>query len=133
VDTKRGRVEIQAIPRPGRPVEKAISYDGIFRITQSRGITDLKLTEALACPRGRASAAARKPKKRRLWGNGSGRFRTTGRYSAATIRGTKWLVQDTCTSTLTRVTQGVVTVRDRVKKRTIIVRRGKRYVARARR
>ncbi|HEX6021030.1 MAG TPA: right-handed parallel beta-helix repeat-containing protein, partial [Solirubrobacter sp.] len=133
VDTKRGRVEIQAIPRPGRPVEKAIFYDGIFRITQSRGITDLKLTEALACPRGRASAASRKPKKRRLWGDGRGRFRITGRYSAATIRGTKWLVQDTCTSTLTRVTQGVVTVRDRVRKRTIIVRRGKSYVARARR
>jgi hypothetical protein len=113
-------------------VEKAEFRAGIFRVTQSRGITDLKLTEKLSCSR-RASTAQRKPKKRKLWGKGTGRFRTTGSYSAATIRGTEWLVQDTCNSTLTRVKVGVVTVRDKVKKRTIVLRKGKRYVARPRR
>ena len=112
VDAKRGTVEIAAIPRAGRPVEKAEFRQGIFRITQSRGITDLKLTEALNCSKRGAKAAQRKPKKRKLWGKGTGRFRTTGSYSAATIRGTEWLVQDTCTATLTRVKTGVVTVRE---------------------
>jgi hypothetical protein len=47
--------------------------------------------------------------------------------------GTKWLVEDRCTSTLTRVTQGRVRVRDFVKRKTVTVRAGKKYVARARR
>jgi hypothetical protein len=46
------------------------------------------------------------------------------------VRGTQWLVEDRCTSTLTRVVRGRVAVRDLVKKKTIIVRRGKRYIAR---
>jgi ferric-dicitrate binding protein FerR (iron transport regulator) len=65
-----------------------------------------------------------------LWGDGKGKFRTKGSYSAATIRGTKWLVQDTCTTTLTRVAQGAVTVRDDVRKKNVVVRAGKSYTAR---
>jgi hypothetical protein len=132
-DARRGTIEITAVSRPGRPPEKAEFRDGIFLLTQSRGITDLKLTEALNCRRARASTAQRKPKKRKLWGKGTGKFRTTGSYSAATIRGTEWLVQDTCTTTFTRVRTGVVAVRDKVKKRTIIRRAGQTYTARARR
>ena len=53
-------------------------------------------------------APQKKPKTRKLWGDGKGKFRTKGQYSAATVRGTKWLVQDGCRYTLTRVTQGSV-------------------------
>ena len=89
--------------------------------------------ERLSCPkRGKASAAAKK-KKRRLWGDGKGKFRTQGSYSSATVRGTKWLVEDSCTTTLTRVVRGSVSVRDFVKKKNVIVRAGKKYVARAKR
>ena len=49
------------------------------------------------------------------------------------MRGTTWLVQDTCTSTLTRVIEGVVTVRDNVKKKNVVVRAGKRYTAKPKR
>ena len=73
---------------------------------------------------------SKKPKTRHLWGQGSGAFRTTGRYSAATVRGTKWLVRDSCSGTLTRVTQGVVSVRDKVRHKSIVVRAGHRYTAR---
>ena len=45
--------------------------------------------------------------------------------------GTQWLVEDRCKSTLTRVVRGRVSVRDFVKKKTVIVRAGKKYVARA--
>jgi hypothetical protein len=49
------------------------------------------------------------------------------------VRGTKWLVQDSCAGTLTRVAKGVVAVRDNVRRKTIILRAGKKYLARPRR
>jgi hypothetical protein len=53
-----------------------------------------------------ASAAQR-------WGRDrGGRFRTRGRTSVATVRGTAWLTEDRCEGTLTRVTEGAVHVRD---------------------
>ena len=87
-------------------VQSVRLFDGWFRVSFGGGITNFTLNEPLArCPR-RGSAAQRKPKSRKLWGNGTGRFRTTGNYSAATVRGTRWLVQDTCAGTRTRVTAG---------------------------
>ena len=74
--------------------------------------------------------AAAKKKKRRLWGDGSGKFQTKGKHSAATVVGTKWLVEDRCKSTLTKVTRGKVRVRDFVKGKNVVVRAGKQYVAR---
>lgn len=133
VDVRKGRVTLTSIPKPGAPAETADFYGGMFIVTQKGGITDLKLSEPLnGCPKGqRASAAATKKKSRKLWGDGKGAFRTSGKYSAATVRGTIWLVQDTCTTTLTRVNQGVVSVRDFVKGKTVTVRKGKPYTARA--
>jgi hypothetical protein len=133
VDARDGVVTLTSIPRAGAAPETAKFWDGIFRVTQSRGITTLTLTEALAPCSGRASAAQRKPKSRKLWGDGKGKFRTKGRYSAATIRGTKWLVTDGCRFTRTRVTQGSVLVRDEVRKRNVVLRAGKSYTARPRR
>jgi ferric-dicitrate binding protein FerR (iron transport regulator) len=48
------------------------------------------------------------------------------------VRGTKWLVQDTCTTTTTTVKRGKVAVRDFVKRKTVLVKAGKKYVARRR-
>lgn len=62
-----------------------------------------------------ASARRRSPVIRRLWGNGHGRFRTRGRYAAAVVRGTIWSVEDRCGSTVTKVLQGIVAVRDLVR------------------
>ena len=135
VDTKawRGRARVAALPRRRRR-RHARFRDGIFRVTQSRDITDLTLTEELNCSRRASAAQEKKPKSRKLWGDGKGKFRTKGRYAAATVRGTKWLVQDACTTTLVRVTQGSVSVRDQgVRKRNVIVRKGKRYLAEPRR
>jgi hypothetical protein len=131
VDTRKGIVEIT---RSDGQVAKF--YSGIFKLSQSGGITTLTLAEKLTgckSSKKKASAAAKKPKTRKLWGDGKGKFRTRGQYSAATVRGTKWLVTDTCTSTVTKVSQGVVKVRDEVKKKTIILRKRKSYTARAKR
>jgi hypothetical protein len=129
VDTRDGVVEIT---RSDGQVAKF--FDGIFKLTQSGGITTVTLSEKLTgCPKKggkKASAAAKKPKTRKLWGDGKGKFRTRGQYSAATVRGTKWLVTDTCTSTITKVSQGVVSVRDEVKRKTILLRKHRTYTAR---
>ena len=70
---------------------------------------------------------------RRLWGKDKhSRFRTHGRDSVATVRGTKWVTTDRCDGTLTRVTEGKVLVRDLRGKRSVMVRAGHAYLARHR-
>jgi hypothetical protein len=135
IDATKGAIVIFAVLKKGGKVEQARFFDGIFKITQTQTTTDLTLNEALAKCSSKASAAAakKKPKSRKLWGEGSGSFRTRGQYSAATVRGTKWLVQDSCSGTLTRVSKGVVAVRDNVKRKTIVLRAGKSYLARPKR
>src|SRR3954471_6450670 len=130
VDVRQGKVALTSVPKQGGKAETAAFYDGIFKVTQPGAITELRLVEALAC--GSAHAAAAKPKQRKLWGDGSGSFRTRGQYSAATVRGTTWFVQDTCTSTLTKVAKGTVSVDDFVKHKTVLVKAGKSYTARRR-
>jgi hypothetical protein len=132
VDTTKGKIRLFAIPKTGKPAENALFYDGMFQVRLGGGVTELRLNEQLAkCPSGKAAAAAKKkPKTRKLWGEGSGSFRTRGQYSAATVRGTKWLVQDSCGKTLTRVAKGVVSVNDFVKHKTILLRAPHRYTAR---
>ena len=128
---------LTALPTAGKPPETADFYDGLFTVHKVGGFIELRLSEKLTgCPKARkstASAAQKKPKSRKLWGSGKGKFRTRGQYSAATVRGTTWLVQDTCTTTLTRVTQGVVAVNDFAKRKTVLVKKGKRYTARPKR
>jgi hypothetical protein len=114
--------------------------DGTAVFTQERrsGLTTLTLTRGdfSSCPGGKQASwnpfAITARTANRLRASGKGRFRTRGRYSAATVRGTTWLVQDTCAGTLTQVKAGSVEVRDFVKHRTVIVRTGGRYLAKRR-
>ena len=86
VDTTKGRVTIVAAGG-----QSADFFDGIFRLSQGKGakpLTTLTLVEALSCPKAGKAIAAAKKKKRRLWGDGSGKFKTEGKHSAATVVGT---------------------------------------------
>ena len=66
-----------------------------------------------------------KPKKRRVWGQDSGgRFQTHGQSSVATVRGTRWLTEDTCTGTRVRVAEGAVSVKPQGA-RAVLVRAGR--------
>ena len=133
VDTTKGRIRLTAIPKAGKPAESALFFDGMFQVRLGGGVTELRLNEELAkCPSGHAASAAAKktPKTRKLWGDGSGSFRTRGQYSAATVRGTRWLVQDSCGKTLTRVSKGVVSVQDFVKHKKVLLRAPHSYTAR---
>jgi hypothetical protein len=79
-----------------------------------------------------ARTAGSSRRVRRLRANGRGRFRTRGRYSTATVRGTNWTTEDRCNGTLTRVSSGVVVVRDLVRRRTVRLRARQSYLARRR-
>ena len=147
IDATDGSVTLLSAKTRGRP-QRATFSSGIFQVLQSRrrrakGLTDIVMKGGSfsACSRTsaawkRASAAQRRRRSRRvirrLRSNAKGRFRTRGRYSAATVRGTKFEVIDRCDGTLTKVTRGKVAVRDKRRKKTIIVRAGKSYLARAR-
>jgi hypothetical protein len=134
IDTTKGRIQLTVVLKKGGAPQKATFYDGIFKLKLGKKTTDLTLSQPLAsCGKKNAGAAAKKPKTRKLWGDGSGSFRTRGQYSAATVRGTQWLVQDSCAGTLTQVKKGVVSVFDQVKKKTILLKAGKKYLAKPRR
>ena len=99
---------------------------------RKRTLAELALTGGsfTDCPAPARAAAAQATKPvRSLWAKGRGRFRTRGRYSTATVRGTRWLTTDRCDGTLTTVTEGAVTVKDVNKRRPVIVRSGNAYLA----
>jgi hypothetical protein len=136
IDTTHGRVTLTSAADTGGDTQHAWFYRGIFKVGQTKGskpITSLALAGPKPSCGARASVAAakkKKPKTRRLWGDGSGSFRTQGQFSSATVRGTRWVVIDECRGTLTIVTKGVVAVRDFHRHKTVLVRAGHRYLAR---
>ncbi len=81
----------------------------------------------------RVSRRAKLPAKllARLRAEVKGQFRTDGHYSSASAHGTSWLTLDRCDGTLTKVLSDVVNVFDFHRRRTIAVRAGHSYLARA--
>lgn len=120
-----GRFSFQEFPgasarstssRQSKPILAVRLYGGDFK--------SCKATRSLS------GVTVKKP-VRRLWGKGKGRFRTRGRYSSGTVRGTNWLTEDFCDGTRTRVVAGVVQVYDLVTKKWIILKPGQSYFAKA--
>jgi hypothetical protein len=139
VDTREGSVTLRTA-LPGGETQSAVFHGGLFEVRQpkaAKGLTEVKLRGAGPdCGSAGARAAStdakkKKRKKRRaLWGrDNGGAFRTRGGNSVATVRGTSWYTEDRCDGTLTRVSQGSVSVRDLVNHRTVIVRAGHSYLA----
>ncbi len=149
LDTRKGTVRLTSARNSSGATQSSEFLSGVFQVRQSgkrsaRGLTELRLKGSSFRTCGRVSgkgksarsAARRRGSRRtirRLRGNGSGRFRTRGRYSAATVRGTDWTVSDRCDGTLSKVRRGRVTVRDFRRRKNVILRAGKSYLARARR
>jgi hypothetical protein len=147
LDTRRGTVELTTAVEGGA-TQTATFHSGVFEVRQpanGHGLTDIVLRgPALSCPRvrrsGKATARAAaaqtkksKKRKRQLWArDNGGRFRTHGKNSVATVRGTSWVTTDTCAGTRTTVREGAVSVRDTHRHRTVLVRAGKSYLARRR-
>lgn len=144
VDTRKGAVRLISGAVGGTQAarasaQSAVFFDGLFTIRQkrsARAVMTLILgggNFGVCRGGGSAQSVGTTPRRpvRRLWGSGRGRFSTRARYSAATVRGTRWLTQDRCDGTFTRVTQGVVIVQDFRLRRTRLVKAGQSYLARA--
>jgi hypothetical protein len=141
LDTRSGTVALTSALTGGR-TQTATFHSGIFEVRQSAksgGMTDIFLRgPAVSCGRSRSTARAaavakRKRPQRQLWGrDNGGRFRTHGKNSVATVRGTSWVTTDTCSGTRTTVRSGAVSVRDVHRHRTVLVRAGHSYLARRR-
>jgi hypothetical protein len=108
-------------------------FAGFFQLAQDRsqrGLTEAKLMggDFSGCPKaGKTSARGAKLSDdvvRTLRGNVSGKFRTTGRFAAATVRGTIYSIRDRCDGTLARVKRGTIIVRDLAARRDITVAAG---------
>lgn len=133
INASGGRVELTSANPGDQVFQSARFWAGTFKVSQKRGETLvlLSLTGGLkrnqVCKRGKPRS---KLVLRRLWGSGKGRFKTKGNKGAAGVRGTIWLSADRCDGSLFSVREGVVEVRDFVKKSTVILRRGESYLAR---
>jgi hypothetical protein len=79
-----------------------------------------------------AATAASSRTLQLLHASAKGKFSTKGRYSAATVLGTKWTIADRCDGTLTHDITDAVAVTDFVRHKTIILHAGQSYLARAR-
>jgi Tol biopolymer transport system component len=142
LDTTKGTVKLTTARNRRGKTQAGRFSAGLFQVLQSRarrakGLTELRLKGSAAgfrsCRSGRqvsASALSRRT-VRRLRAKAKGRYRSRGKHSAATVRGTTWTMADRCDGTLTTVKRGKVAVRDFRRKRTIVVGAGKRYLARA--
>jgi len=138
VDTTNGRVSLTSANPPPGGTQSGQFFGGIFEVEQrptDSGLVDLVIRDSLSsklCAPGAARSAAINPRVLGLLrGVAKGRFRTTGRFAAATVRGTDWGVRDRCDGTLTVVREGVVVVRDFRLNKNVVVRAGQTYIARA--
>lgn len=139
IDANKGTVRM-SIANGNGSVNTADFYEGAFKVTQLTTGTKFATMTLVGgnfkgCPRAPKAQLSGKGKTRsvrHLWGSGMGSFRTAGRFSAASVRGTKWLTDDKCNATLTRVKQGAVSVRDFVRKKTVVVKAPGHYLASAR-
>ncbi len=138
IDTTASQVKLTAAGNADQPAQSVLLDSGLFTVTQSTPATtsapatvEFTIDALKRCSSHRHSHCSHGPS--RLWGNGQGHFTTNGRDSSTTVRGTHWLVEDLPGGTLTVVRRGVVTVRDRARRRTVTVRAGQHYLARRRR
>jgi len=138
VDTDAGRVALTSATPAPTYFQTGQFFLGTFQVQQTRAggaLVSLVLRDNLTGSACGAPAAHPTALSKRilglLRGSAKGRFRTTGRFSAATVRGTDWGVRDRCDGTLTVVRAGVVVVRDFRLQTSVTVRAGQTYLAKA--
>jgi hypothetical protein len=150
LDTRKGSVQLTAASATGHKTQFGVFGGAVFTFSQgtsgaNRGLTTINLVEGAfpgaptyaSCKTQRASnpgsAEAASLSLRILQtlhaSERGARFRTRGRYGAATVRGTVWNMSDRCDGTLTVVHRGTVVVTDFVRHRTVTLRAGQSYLA----
>ena len=146
IDATHGTLEvITATGRKGKTQHGEFG-GAVFRITQGRsgtnkGVTTLRLLEGLfkhgpsygICKLHKAhdvfATAAKSTTLQLLHASAHGKFTTKGRYSAATVLGTKWTIGDRCDGTLVHDLTDSVVVTDFVHHKKIVLHAGQSYLA----
>jgi hypothetical protein len=140
IDTRKGTVRLTSATAAPTKLQTGNFFLGRFEVRQQRslrGLTDLviqdKFNRSACTAQGQQAKAAALSAKilGLLRGKAKGHFRTRGHFAAATVRGTEWGVRDRCDGTLTVVEKGVVSVRDFTLHKTVTVKAGQTYLAKA--
>ncbi len=154
VDARLGSIEVITATGRGRQTQSGRFGGGAFTVHQSTkrdrsGLTTLTLLQGATsgepghsvcgAPKVKsgtiAHASSHPPLSRRvlqtLRASAHGSFRTRGRYSAGTVRGTTWDTINRCDGTLTIVHAGMVLVTDFATHKSIAVHAGHSYLAKA--
>ena len=129
------------------PTQKGNFGGAVFKISQTtrgagKGLVTLAIVEGAGFKGAPSYATCKKHKAadpsaseasvktlQLLHASAKGKFRTKGKYSAATVLGTKWTVADRCDGTLTHDITDSVSVTDFVHHKTIILHAGQSYLA----
>jgi hypothetical protein len=152
IDARRGTLNLVVATTKRHRTNTARLAGGLFSLAQqrtgpSKGVSTLALLEnAFPGAPSYSTCTTKKTGKSVLAGiaklnpkilqtlsvsDNNGKFRTKGRYSAATERGTSWATEDRCDGTLTIVKRGTVNVQDFHTRKTVIVRAGHSFLASA--
>jgi hypothetical protein len=149
INSLRGSLKLVTASAKKGKTQTGTFRGAIFKLTQatrgpSKGLATLSLVESAfkgaptyaRCKRnGKAvdafAAAVNSRVLQLLRASAHGKFRTSGRYSAATVRGTIWTVADRCDGTLTHDVTDSVSVTDFVRHKTIVLHAGQSYLAKA--
>ena len=142
IDALHGTLNLTSATGVGKKTQTGTFGGAVFKVTQARsGLTTLSLVNnafkgapsfaACTTKKGKAVSAALSKKVLQLLHakDKHGKFRSKGRYAAATTRGTVWSMADRCDGTLTSVSSGAVTVNDLVRHVNVIVRAHHSYLA----
>ncbi len=147
VDALRGTLSLTSATGSGKKTQTGKFGGAVFKVTQTKsgttkGLTTLMLVNSAfkgapsyaTCksrkPHDASAAASSSRTLQLLHASAHGRFRTRGRYSAATVLGTIWSIADRCDGTLTRDVTDSVLVNDFVHHRTVVLHPGQSYLAR---
>ena len=147
VDALHGTLSLTTATGSKKKTQTGRFGGAVFKVTQakvgpSKGLTTLTLVNNAfkgapsysKCKSHKAldaSAAAGSSRTLQLLhASAHGKFQTRGRYSAATVLGTIWLIADRCDGTLTRDITDSVRVNDFVHHKTIVLHPGQSYLAR---
>ncbi|MEA2458876.1 MAG: hypothetical protein QOC95_1848 [Thermoleophilaceae bacterium] len=127
-DVTNGTVRITTAANRLGEMQSGDFNGGRFTVTQRdapRPFTVLTLQGGNlgACATGAGAGAAR-ARRRHLFGRSGGHFRSRGRNSSATTRGTSWETEDTCAGTATNVMLGKIDVHDFARDAVVPIARG---------
>jgi Ca2+-binding RTX toxin-like protein len=127
LDTRQGPVRVTTARGAGG-TQSGVFSEGSFSVRQRRSRS---AGAELRMRGGGFGECAGQDSVRRLRGRGRGRFRTVGRNSVTTTTSrARWVVEDRCDGTLTRVRRGRATVLDLNLNERVVLTRGQSYLAR---